>query len=203
MGGTLYKPTKKGCGKCCHSWPRKSAHVYLQQLIGLELNKQWCTVELHCISLGSQVLTACNTLSYFMATNWKHSVEKRCNKFWFLVSNRKPELLQLQSFHWHAIVLSVLAAGPVDGSGSQLLSNSLNLLSVASNLKNAQTLLSTLQKNLPANANLPANIKSLAARVLRAQGECVSCFVFCSTVNPWCDPSSRNSVKFLVPYLLK
>ena len=134
-------------------------------------------------------------------TLWQptENIQSKCwKKFWFLVSNRKPELLQLQSLHWNAIVLSVLAAGPVDGSGSQLLSNSLNLLSVASNLKNAQTLLSTLQKNLPANANLPANIKSLAARVLRAQGECVSCSVFCSTVIPWCDPSSRNSVKFLV-----
>ena len=79
------------------------------------------------------------------------------------------------SLYWNAILHSaVLAVGPGDGSGSQLLSNSLNLLSVASNLKNAQTLLSTLQKNLPPNANLPANIKSLAARVLRAQGECVS-----------------------------
>lgn len=78
------------------------------------------------------------------------------------------------SVYWNAMLLSVLAAGPGDSSGSQLLSNSLNLLSVASNLKNAQTLLSTLQKNLPPNANLPANIKSLAARVLRAQGECVS-----------------------------
>lgn len=45
-----------------------------------------------------------------------------------------------------------------------ILPNSINLL--ASNLKSAQSLLSALQKNLPANANLPANVKSLAARVL-------------------------------------
>ena len=140
---------------------------------------------------------AINLLSLTLWQPTENIQSKCCKKFWFLVSNRKPELLQLRSLHWHAILLSVLAAGPVDGSGSQLLSNSLNLLSVASNLKNAQTLLSTLQKNLPANANLPANIKSLAARVLRAQGECVM-FRLCSTVIPWCDPSSRNSVKFLV-----
>ena len=111
------------------------------------------------------------------------------------------------SVYWNATLLSVLAAGPGDSSGSQLLSNSLNLLSVASNLKNAQTLLSTLQKNLPPNANLPANIKSLAARVLRAQGEYVSAtvgankkfmFRLRATVILQCDRSSKNGRKFLL-----
>ena len=39
---------------------------------------------------------------------------------------------------------------------------------LASNLKNTQTLLTALQKSLPPNSNLPANIKSLAQRVLQA-----------------------------------
>lgn len=42
----------------------------------------------------------------------------------------------------------------------------LSLLGMASNLKNTQSLLSVLQRNLSPNSSLPSNIKSLAARVL-------------------------------------
>lgn len=44
-------------------------------------------------------------------------------------------------------------------------SSALNLLHLAGNLKNAQALLSALQKNLPQNATL-ANVKSIASKVL-------------------------------------
>eukprot|EP00731_Ephydatia_muelleri_P022000 Em0014g591a len=44
------------------------------------------------------------------------------------------------------------------------LPNSINLL--ANNLKTAQTLLTALSKNLPPGSTLPANVKSLAAKVL-------------------------------------
>ena len=53
------------------------------------------------------------------------------------------------------------------------LPNSINLL--ASNLKTAQTLLTALSKNLPPGSTFPANVKSLAAKVLaspiRPQGK--------------------------------
>lgn len=51
-------------------------------------------------------------------------------------------------------------------SGSSHLTRPPNMNMLASNLKNTQSLLSVLQKNLSPNSNLPPNIKSLAARVL-------------------------------------
>ena len=48
---------------------------------------------------------------------------------------------------------------------SSTTSSALNLLHLAGNLKNAQALLTALQKNLPQNATL-ANVKSIASKVL-------------------------------------
>lgn len=56
------------------------------------------------------------------------------------------------------------AVASSDSGGTPLSSPAISIL--ASNLKSTQNLLTALQKSLPPNANLPANIKTLAQRVL-------------------------------------
>ncbi len=70
--------------------------------------------------------------------------------------------------------------------GPPLSSPAISLL--ASNLKSTQNLLTALQKSLPPNANLPANIKTLAQRVLanpltRTQLQGNGCGMLCTDVS--------------------
>ena len=71
---------------------------------------------------------------------------------------------------------------------SSTTSSALNLLHLAGNLKNAQALLTALQKNLPQNATL-ANVKSIASKVL--------------STHPTNRPASQaNGTRFSLPFPL-
>ena len=80
------------------------------------------------------------------------------------------------TWHWDRCELSLplsLSPSPppslptvgVSSTQSSTATSALNLLHLAGNLKNAQALLSVLQKNLPPNATL-ASVKSLASKAL-------------------------------------
>ena len=98
-------------------------------------------------------------------------------------SNNKTPVLQI-CFVTLTFVLSPLVVTP--DPGPPLSSPAISLL--ASNLKSTQNLLTALQKSLPPNANLPANIKTLAQRVLanpltRTQLQGNGCGMLCTDVS--------------------